>query len=185
MKKYRPVIMPNVRHIFNDCDAASPTKYEADVSNNYGVFGWCTIPSKTMVNMEYNEGALYVPSSYDHHNRVCGSNFLQMDNDFKKVYQKWIQNIAYNPDEIRVGHLMDNAENTWVWLYNTRDWTYFAKPFFDVGRNNEVYSNQLDTFGYSEVGYSPTTPSSNVNLCPENSNHLNGVLFEKSAEGRS
>ena len=133
--------MPDVRNIFNDCHAASPTKYDADINNNYGVFGWCTIPSKTMVNMEYNEGALYVPSSYDHHNRVCGSNFLQMDNDFKKVYQKWIQNIAYNPDEIRVGHLMDNAENTWVWLYNTRDWTYFAKPFFDVGRNNEVYSN--------------------------------------------
>lgn len=76
MKKYRPVIMPNVRDIFNDCHAAADTKYDADVNNAYGVFGWCTIPSKTMVNMEYNEGALYVPSSYDHHNHVCGSNFL-------------------------------------------------------------------------------------------------------------
>lgn len=90
VKKYRPVIMPNVRDIFNDCHLASPTKYDADISNNYGVFGWCTIPSKTMVNMEYNEGALYVPSSYDHHNHVCGSNFLQMDNDFKKIYRKQV-----------------------------------------------------------------------------------------------
>ena len=160
MKKYRPVIMPNVRDIFNDCDAASPTKYEADISNNYGVFGWCTIPSKTMVNMEYNEGALYVPSSYDHHNRVCGSNFLQMDNDFKLVYRKQDGNL-----------LVDNACNTWAWLYNTRDWTYFAKPFFDVGRNNEVYSNQLDEFS--------------AELRPENSNHLNGVVFEKAVTGRA
>ena len=76
VKKYRPVVMPHVRDIFNDCHSASDTKYDADISNNYGVFGWCSIPSKTMVNMEYNEGALYVPSSYDHHNRVCGSNFL-------------------------------------------------------------------------------------------------------------
>jgi hypothetical protein len=76
VKKYRPVIMPNVRDIFNDCHTASNTKYDADIDNNYGVFGWCTIPSKTMVNMEYNEASLYVPSSYDHHNRVCGSNFL-------------------------------------------------------------------------------------------------------------
>jgi hypothetical protein len=82
---------------------------------------------------------------------------------------------------VRVGYLMDNSENTWVWLYNTRDWTYFTKPFFDVVRNNEVYSNQLDTFGYSEVGY----PETKTDLCPENSNHLNGVVFEKSAEGRS
>lgn len=160
VKKYRPVIMPNVRHIFNDCDVASPTKYEADINNNYGVFGWCTIPSKTMVNMEYNEGALYVPSSYDHHNHVSGSNFLQMDNDFKKVYRKFV-----------IDHLDDNARNTWVWLYNTRDWTYFIKPFFDVGRNNEVYSGQLDEFP--------------VDLRPENSNHLNGVVFEKNTSGRS
>ena len=159
VKKYRPVIMPQVRDIFNDCHVASATKYDADVDNNYGVFGWCTIPSKTMVNMEYNEGALYVPSSYDHHNRVSGSNFLQMDNDFKKVYRVQEQ-----------GNLVDNAKNTWVWLYNTRDWTYFAKPFFDVGRNNEVYSTQLDDF--------------DKDLWPENSNHLNGVIFEKAASGR-
>lgn len=181
VKKYRPVVMPEVRDIFNDCHAASATKYDADVDNNYGVFGWCTIPSKTMVNMEYNEGALYVPSSFDHHNRIGGSNFLQMDNDFKKVYQVWIQKNGYDPDEERVGHLDDNAKNTWAWLYNSRDWTYFAKPFFDVGRNNDVYSNQLDTYGYSEIGY----PGTKNSLCPENSNHLNGVVFEKSAEGRS
>lgn len=86
VKKYRPIIMPNVRDIFNDCSSASDTKYEADVDNNYGVFGWCTIPSKTMVNMEYNEQSIIVPSSYDHHNRIGGSNFLQMDKDFEKVY---------------------------------------------------------------------------------------------------
>lgn len=124
------------------------------------MFGWCTIPSKTMVNMEYNEGALYVPSSYDHHNRVTGSNFLQMDNDFQRVYRVQEQ-----------GNLVDNAKNTWVWLYNTRDWTYFAKPFFDVGRNNEVYSAQLDDFS--------------TDLQPENSNHINGIIFEKVATGRS
>ena len=181
VKKYRPVIMPQVRDIFNDCRRASETKYDADVDNNYGVFGWCTIPSKTMVNMEYNEGAIYVPSSYDHHNRIGGSNFLQMDNDFKNVYQAWIQKNGYDPDEVRVGRLEDNAKRTWAWLYNSRDWTYFAKPIFDVSRNNDVYSNQLDTYGYSEVGY----PETKKSLCPENSNHLNGVVFEKSADGRS
>lgn len=164
VKKYRPVVMPNVRDIFNDCHSASPTKYDADIDNNYGVFGWCTIPSKTMVNMEYNEGALYVPSSYDHHNRVSGSNFLQMDNDFKTVYRRMVEYSDGNK-------LEDNAKNTWAWLYNTRDWTYFAKPFFDVGRNNEVYSTQLDD-------YVP-------DLWPENSNHINGVVFEKSATGRA
>ena len=75
VKKYRPVIMPNVRDIFNDC-INDKTKYEVDRDNDYGIFGWCTIPSKTMVNMQYNEQALVVPSSYDHHNRVGGSNFL-------------------------------------------------------------------------------------------------------------
>ena len=163
VKKYRTVKMPTVKNIFNDCHAASPTKYEADIDNNYGVFGWCTIPSKTMVNMEYNEGSLYVPSSYDHHNRVSGSNFLQMDNDFKTVYRKMVQYDQGN-------QLVDNAKNTWVWLYNTRDWTYFAKPFFDIGRNNEVYSAQLDDF--------------EKRLRPDNSNHINGVIFEKSASGR-
>lgn len=82
-----------------------------------------------------------------------------MDNDFKKVYRRFV-----------VDHLEDNAQNTWVWLYNTRDWTYFAKPFFDVGRNNEVYSGQLDEFP--------------AGLRPVNSNHLNGVVFEKNTSGR-
>ena len=161
--------MPEVKDIFNDNHAYSPTKYDADVDNNYGVFGWCTIPSKTMVNMEYNEGALYVPSSYDHHNRVSGSNFLQMDNDFKKVYRVEVSQEISNGGARN--WLEDNAKNTWAWLYNTRDWTYFAKPFFDVGRNNEVYSNQLDMF--------------DKDLWPDNSNHINGVVFEKSANARS
>ena len=89
VKKYRPLVMPDVRDIFNDC-VNNSTKYEADVNNDYGVFGWCTIPSKTMVNMEYNEQAIIVPSSYDHHNRIGGNNFLQMDNDLERIYQKWV-----------------------------------------------------------------------------------------------
>jgi len=76
VKKYRPIIMPKVRDIFNDCDMAADTKYQADVENRYGVFGWCTIPSKTMVNMEYNEDSIIVPSSYDKYNRIGGYNFL-------------------------------------------------------------------------------------------------------------
>ena len=76
VKKYRPIVMPSVRDVFDDCDRASPTKFDADMDNNYGVFGWCTIPSKTMVNMEYDERAIVVPSTYDRHNRVGGSNFL-------------------------------------------------------------------------------------------------------------
>ena len=89
VKKYRPIVMPNVRDIFNDCQGQL-TKYEADANNDYGVFGWCTIPSKTMVNMEYNEQSIIVPSSYDHHNRIGGSNFLQMDKDFDYIYKKWV-----------------------------------------------------------------------------------------------
>ena len=75
MKKYRPIIVPKVREIFNKC-INDYTKYDVDVNNDYGVFGWCTIPSKTMVNMQYNEQSIIVPSSYDHHNRVGGRNFL-------------------------------------------------------------------------------------------------------------
>jgi hypothetical protein len=89
VKKYRPIVMPNVRDIFNDC-INDKTKYEVDRDNDYGIFGWCTIPSKTMVNMEYNEQAIIVPSSYDHHNRIGGNNFLQMDNDLERIYQKWV-----------------------------------------------------------------------------------------------
>lgn len=74
MKKYRPIIVPSVHDIFNGKEYKS--KYQVDKENTYGVFGWCTIPSKTMVNMEYNENSIIVPSSYDRHNHVCGSNFL-------------------------------------------------------------------------------------------------------------
>ncbi len=35
-----------------------------------------------MINMEYNEESIVVPSTYDHHNRIGGSNCLQMDSDF-------------------------------------------------------------------------------------------------------
>lgn len=37
VKKYRPIIMPGVRDIFDECQGAE-TKYEADVNNDYGVF---------------------------------------------------------------------------------------------------------------------------------------------------
>lgn len=162
VKKYRPVIMPNVRDIFNDCINDS-TKYEVDRDNDYGVFGWCSIPSKTMVNMEYNEESIIVPSSYDHHNRIGGSNFLQMDSDLENIYKKW------NGTK-RDGFLTDNVKNTWYYLYNQRDWTYFLLPFFNVKQNSEIYSYMLDT--YNEVEQ------------PKNSNHINGVIFESSNTGR-
>ena len=158
VKKYRPVIMPNVRDIFNDCINDS-TKYEADRDNDYGVFGWCTIPSKTMVNMEYNEQSIIVPSSYDHHNRVGGSNFLQMDSDMEYIYKKWTGTREN-------GYLVDNAKNTWCYLYNTRDWTNFLLPFFNVKQNSNLYSYMLDTYHPNER--------------PKNSNHINGVIFEHS-----
>lgn len=122
VKKYRPVIVPNVRDIFNDCINNS-TKYQVDVDNDYGVFGWCTIPSKTMVNMEYNEQSIIVPSSYDHHNRVGGSNFLQIDPDFENIYKEW-------DDTNKI--LVSNIKDSWYYLYNERDWTYFLLPFFNV-----------------------------------------------------
>ena len=82
--------MPDVRYIFDDCQMASITKHDADKENNYGVFGWCTVPSKTMVDMAYNEESIVVPSSYDRHNRIGGYNFLQLDADLERIYQKWI-----------------------------------------------------------------------------------------------
>ena len=159
VKKYRPVVMPKVRDIFNDC-VNDKTKYEVDRDNDYGVFGWCTIPSKTMVNMEYNEDSLIVPSSYDHHNRIGGSNFLQMDSDLDGIYS------TCNGSTVE-----KNAQNTWYYLYNTRDWTYFLLPFFNVKRNSDLYSYMLDT-------YPPAKR-------PENSNHINGVIFEPSNQGRA
>ena len=169
VKKYRPIIMPNVRDIFNDCDRASPTKYDADKDNNYGVFGWCTIPSKTMVNMEYNEQSIIVPSSYDRHNRIGGSNFLQMDKDFEKVYEKWVKRNPADEDD-KSGRIEQNVKNTWYYLYNTRDWTYFLKPFFNISQNSELFSYMLDN--YDDVH------------APKSSDHINGVIFEQSNEGR-
>ena len=153
LKKYRPVKMPKVRDIYNSCQGQDK-KVLCDEKNDYGVFGWCTIPSKTMVDMEYNEGALYVPSTYDHHNRVGGSNFLQLDADLEGVYEStW----GY------FGHLKDS----WYYAYNTRDWTYFMKPFFNRGRNNDVFSQKVDE-GKAHSG-----------IVPPNSNHLNGVIYEQ------
>ena len=158
VKKYRPITMPSVRDIFDDCQGAD-TKYEADVNNDYGVFGWCTIPSKTMVDMQYNEQSIMVPSTYDCHNRIGGSNFLQLDNDPSMVYKTW-----------KDGQVKSNVQDTWCYMYAKRDWTYFMKPVFDVGRNNGIYSNMLDTFGDGNR--------------PSSSDHLNGILFETSTQGR-
>ena len=163
MKKYRPIVMPGVRDIFDDCNSAT-TKYDADVNNNYGVFGWCTIPSKTMVNMEYDEQSIIVPSSYDRHNRVGGSNFLQMDNDLAGIYRRWV---GPKSDE---GWEESTAANSWCYLYNTRDWTYFLRPFFDIKQNNDLYTLRLDTYPEGRK--------------PDNSNHLNGVVFEGSCDSR-
>ena len=174
MKKYRPLVMPKVRDIYNDCQGQL-TKYDADANNDYGVFGWCTIPSKTMVNMEYNEESIIVPSSYDHHNRIGGSNFLQMDKDLNFIYTKWEKVDPSNEDN-KLGELVFNAKNTWYYLYNTRDWTYFLLPFFNVKQNNELYSYMLDTYWEDLSGH---------DWRPDNSDHINGVIFEPTNEGRS
>lgn len=161
VKKYRPIIVPNVRDIFNDC-VNNSTRYQAELDNEYGVFGWCTIPSKTMVNMEYNEQAIMVPSSYDHYNRIGGSQFLQLDKDFYDIYRVW-----KDEDD----KLISVIENSWYYLYSERDWTYFMKPFFDIGRNNDIYTMMMDSI-------------TDANSRPKTSNHLNGVIFEQTNEGR-
>ena len=158
VKKYRPLTVPNVRDIFNDCQG-QVYKHDAETNNDYGVFGWCTVPSKTMVDMQYNEQAIIVPSSYDCHNRVGGDNFLQLDNDPSVVYRIW-----------NTGAAVSNVEETWCYLYAKRDWTYFMKPFFNVDRNNEIYTYMMDTF---PEGHRPA-----------NSDHINGILFEPSILGR-
>lgn len=161
VKKYRPIVMPKVRDIFNDC-INDKSKFQVDLDNDYGIFGWCTIPSKTMVNMEYNEQSIIVPSSYDHANRVGGSNFLQLDRDFDDIYHIWDGQ-----------SLVSNIEDTWYYQYNTRDWTYFLKPFFQVNPNNDLYSFMIDSIPVEHKQYRPIS-----------SNHLNGVIFEKSNLGR-
>ena len=127
------------------------------MDNDYGIFGWCTIPSKTMVNMEYNEHALIVPSSYDHHNRIGSNNFLQLDNDLNEVYK-------VSDGGQTVQH---NADQSWCYLYSTRDWTYFMKPVFNVSRNNSIYESRLQSWG---------------DLAPENSDHINGIIYERAIE---
>lgn len=165
VKKYRPIVMPKVRDIFNNC-ANDKTKYECDIDNDYGVFGWNTVPSKTMVDMQYNEESLYVPSTYDCHNRIGGDNFLQLDSDLSTVYRKWVG------DKNASGRIEGNAQESWCYLYGTRDWTYFMQPAFNIRRNNDIYSYMLDTFWSGNPG----TPTS--------SNHINGTLFETSTRGR-
>ena len=115
VKKYRPVIMPKVRDIFDDC-INDKTKYEVDKDNDYGVFGWCTIPSKTMVDMEYNERALIVPSSYGCHNRIGGKNFLQMDPDLEGIYRKWVRDVDED-EPTNIGHIEPNVKDTWAYMY--------------------------------------------------------------------
>ena len=163
VKKYRPIAMPSVRDIFDDC-VNDKTKYEVDRDNDYGVFGWCGIPSKTMVDMECNEQSIIVPSSYGRHNRIGGSNFLQMDKDFGGIYRKWV-------GDKETGRLESTIADSWYYLYNTRDWTYFLLPLFDIKRNSDIYSHMLDTYG----------PASR----PTTSNHINGVIFEPSNLGRA
>lgn len=165
VKKYRPIVMPNVRSIFNDC-VNDFTKYEVDVNNDYGVFGWCTIPSKTMVNMEYNEQSIIVPSTYDHHNRVGGNNFLQMDSDFEEIYKLWSGEKTHGE-----GEKIENVKDSWYYLYAQRDWTYFLKPFFDIDPNSELFGFMRDIY-----------PSADW---PALSDHINGVIFERSNEGRA
>ena len=158
VKKYRPIVMPNVRDIFNDC-MNDKSKYDVDKDNDYGVFGWSTIPSKVMVNMQYNEQSIVVPSSYDHHNRIGGNNFLQMDTDLAKVYRQW--NSTTNK-------IQSNVSSSWYYLYDTRDWTYFLFPFFKIKPNNDVFTWQNETF---------------VTGKPTSSDHLNGVIFEPTTIG--
>lgn len=160
VKKYRPIIIPSVHDIFNGKEYKS--KYQVHNENTYGVFGWCTIPSKTMVNMEYNENSIIVPSSYDKHNHVCGSNFLQMDSDLSRIYRIW---------DSELNKPVSNIKDTWYYLYNQRDWTYFLNPFFNVDQNNDVYTYILDTYRGDDK--------------PNSSDHLNGVIFEPSIQGRA
>lgn len=87
-----------------------------------------------------------------------------MDKDFEKVYEKW----QGSKDD---GGLVDNTKNTWYYLYNTRDWTYFLKPFFNINPNIELFSFMNDTY--------------RAELRPLSSDHINGVLFERSNEKRS
>lgn len=133
VKKYRPIVMPKVQDIFDDCQRK--TQYEAHQEGTYGVFGWCTIPSKTMVNMEYNEDAIMVPSSYDHFNRIGSKSFLQLDPDLADLY------VHYDKDSKK---LVSNASETWYFLYDKRDWTYFLSPFFNLSRNYNVYQRLVD-----------------------------------------
>lgn len=78
-----------------------------------------------MVNMEYNEDAIVVPSSYDNHNRVGSRNFLQLDPDLQEIYRHYVK-------DGENWKAVSNIEDTWYFLYEKRDWTYFLLPFFNV-----------------------------------------------------
>ena len=86
--------------------------------------------------------------------------FLQLDNDPSVVYNVWRSNAA-----------ISNVQDTWCYLYAKRDWTYFMKPFFNVSRNNEIYTYMMDTY---PEGHRPAS-----------SDHINGILFEPSILGRN
>ncbi len=79
-----------------------------------------------------------------------------MDGDLSNIYRTW---------DSEKGIPVSNIKDTWYYLYNQRDWTYFLKPFFNVNQNNDVYTYMLETFN---------------NDYPSSSNHLNGIIFEPS-----
>ena len=98
-----------------------------------------------------------------------------MDRDFTYIYQKWIGQYD-ETQEMNIGHLESDIQQSWYYLYNTRDWTYFLKPFFNVRQNSELYTFMKDNWGYSQYG---------EDLRPTSSDHINGVIFEHTNLGRS
>lgn len=63
----------------------------------------------------------------------------------------------------------DSVKNTWYYIYNRRDWTYFLEPFFNIKPNSELYTMIEETY---------------LNFKPSCSDHINGVIFEPSNKGR-
>lgn len=144
VKKYRPVVMPSVETVFGE-------GIQKDLGHE--LTGWRGIPSKPSVDMQTNEGSVVVPSSYGCHNRVGSSDFLQLDPDLDRIWGS--------------GGL-DSIQDSWAYLYDSRDWTYFMEPFFGVGPNFEVAS------AMGQLG----RPIGQLRWC-------NGTLFEPSLTGRS
>ena len=44
------------------------------------------------------------------------------------------------------GKEIDLTSESWYYLYNSRDWTYFMYPVFGKKRNNDIYSSIKDVF---------------------------------------